>query len=311
MQDRALNWFVSVFCALTVGCVGGGREEMHNRLPPAFEAAMRDDTHKLRVLLADGVSVNSQDEEYGATLLMWAFRFGSTNVVSNLIEAGADVNLRDKTHNTALMYCARLGDYGVTASSNLVALGASVNVTNSNGQTPFSRAVASSNKPLIRFLIARGAMPDVQLAPLSETIVMLAAWRSDVDTLELMCALTQYSSDARDLRARNPVFYALDAVSFARDDTPRFQKKLDVLIRHGYEVNVTNRDGQTPLIVASKRCDFEAVKVLVSCGADPAARDLSNKTALDWAIENQCSSIEDYLRQLKRVGEDHSIKGSP
>ena len=45
MQDRALNCFMPVFCALTVGCVGVGREAMHNRLPPAFEAAMRDDTH--------------------------------------------------------------------------------------------------------------------------------------------------------------------------------------------------------------------------------------------------------------------------
>ncbi len=293
MQNRALTWLVAVICALTVSCVGGGCKTAKHRLPPAFEAASLQDTSKLLGLIAGGVSVNSQDDVFGATLLMWALRFGATNSISALIEAGADVNLRDKAQNTALMYCARLGDYGVTVSSNLVALGANVNITNSVGQTPLARAVRSSNTPLIQFLVTRGALADVRDGCLSRTIVMLAASLSDIETLDLVCSLTQCLIDARDQHGNSTVRYALD-------DGPQFQRKLDVLIRHGYEVNLANRSGETPLIVASKRCDLDAVKALMSNGANPDSRDLTGKTAIDWAIEKQCGEMEKYLRQLQK-----------
>ena len=53
--------------------------------------------------------------------------------------------------------------------------------------------------------------------------------------------------------------------------------------------------GKTPLHVAAQHGHFPVVKYLIAEGADTMMRSYENKTAYDYAIENQHFSLSNYL----------------
>ena len=76
--------------------------------PALCDAAASGDLARLRSLLAEGVSVDSADED-GTTALMAAAFAGERRAVSLLLGHGADPNLQDDSGLTALMN-AVIGD---------------------------------------------------------------------------------------------------------------------------------------------------------------------------------------------------------
>ena len=70
---------------------------------PLGYAIEENDTVMIEALLKRGANVNLADSETGDTLLIFAVRFSTPEVVAALIEAGADVNARNKSGQTVLM----------------------------------------------------------------------------------------------------------------------------------------------------------------------------------------------------------------
>ena len=69
---------------------------------PLGHAIREDDVVILETLLKKGANPNLRDTETGETLLMFAARYSTPEVVQALIEGGADVNARNKSDQTAL-----------------------------------------------------------------------------------------------------------------------------------------------------------------------------------------------------------------
>lgn len=69
---------------------------------PLGHAIDEDDTVMIKALLKRGAEVNLADSETGDTLLMSAAKYSTSEVVRVLIEAGANVNARNKLGQTAL-----------------------------------------------------------------------------------------------------------------------------------------------------------------------------------------------------------------
>lgn len=64
----------------------------------------------------------------------------------------------------------------------------------------------------------------------------------------------------------------------------RFEDGVRTLLGHGAQVNKTNNSGETPLIRAVQLRDLGLVRLLVAQGADPAKRDtLAGMSARDYA----------------------------
>jgi hypothetical protein len=85
-----------------------------------------------------------------------AAEHGLVKLIAALVEAGADIDARDKTGETALFHAAR-GD-SVPAARALVDAGAT-NATNRHGETAYDVAVAFGSTAAARWLAARFPQP--------------------------------------------------------------------------------------------------------------------------------------------------------
>lgn len=102
------------------------------------------------------VSSNAVDKSNGKSLLMYAARAGSSDMVAYLLDKGADVNYANGVNETALMYGVLSENLPVVML--LVSHGANLNA-NSYGWTPFkwARDIGNKNSPVAKYLLKMGA----------------------------------------------------------------------------------------------------------------------------------------------------------
>jgi ankyrin repeat protein len=89
---------------------------------------------------------------------MWAIEGGHADVVSLLIEHGADVRTPSKGGFTPLMFAARSGD--LDSARLLLDAGANVDAGTRDAGPPLAVAAASGHETLAIFLLERGANPN-------------------------------------------------------------------------------------------------------------------------------------------------------
>lgn len=68
-------------------------------------------------------------------------------------------------------------------------------------------------------------------------------------------------------------------------------RKISNFIKRGINVNVTNEDGKTPLILAVEHNHDQAFKQLINAGADVNLKDNYGKTALMYAIKENLNNL--------------------
>ena len=101
--------------------------------------------------------------EEGATLLHEAVKLGMIEVVKSLIDAGENVNAKDKNGNTPLHFVKT-----IEIAELLVFEGANVNEQNKFANTPFFSVVANENIALTKFLFSQDADVNVLVGVLGD-----------------------------------------------------------------------------------------------------------------------------------------------
>ena len=121
------------------------------------------DMDAVKLFLAAGMDVNAVNLGYmlgrgvaRENALLAASSRGDVEIVSFLVEKGADVNKRDHADQTPLMAAAIAGHTEIVA--NLAASGADVNAKGAYGQTPLIFAATSGSVESARILLGWGAM---------------------------------------------------------------------------------------------------------------------------------------------------------
>ncbi|MGD9811547.1 MAG: ankyrin repeat domain-containing protein [Sphingobium sp.] len=92
----------------------------------------------------------------------------------------------------------------------------------------------------------------------------------------------------------------------------RFIEGAEILLDHGAQVDKTNSSGETPLIRAVQLRDTPMIRLLVSKGASPSKRDtLAGMSARDYAVrDGRSQAIIDILDNAKKgASESKPVQG--
>jgi ankyrin repeat protein len=250
----------------------------HAGSTPLMYAALHGDVDSVRQLLQAGADPNLQNDA-GATALMWAT--DNLEIVTELVEHGADVNAKSGDSRTPLLIAAgRFGagpvvktllDHGANPSAHSPGLG--------DTMTPLAEAAYVGDESILRTLLARGA--DLKAA--GPNPLGLAIFSQCSGCVDLLIA----STDKKDLGLQM-VF-----------DSPPFGNThaVDSLLNHGADVNAKGLDGDTllMLVAACDEASPDTVKRLIAAGADVNAKNPRGQTALDYARARGKTAVVDLL----------------
>ena len=310
-------------------------------------AARTGGAEAVRVLLVRGADPNLRDGFRGQTALMWAAARNNAGAVHALAELGADVRAKTGTAAraplgnrlfyappptgfTALLFAARGGH--VEAVRVLLAAGADVDDTLSDGQSALVVAVANANWELAGYLLDRGADPNLAGAGWNALHQLVRTRRMNtgfgfpgpipsgsVDSIDVLKKMIAAGGDVNARMTVNGMkdgqrnrLNRLGATPFFLAAKVTDTEALRVLVDAGADATIPNADGTTPLMVAAGVAIWnpgedggslpgqedevlEAVKMCVELGNEVNAANYRGMTALHGAAFRGANGVVEYL----------------
>ncbi|MDI4648000.1 ankyrin repeat domain-containing protein [Cohnella hashimotonis] len=163
----------------------------------------------------------------GRTAVLAATYNNRAEVVKALIEKGADINIRDRRLNNVLLYAGAEGFLDIVNLA--IDAGADTKLTNRFG--------------------------GIAVIPASE--------RGHVEVVEAL--LSRSDTDVNHIN--NLQWTALLEAVILGNGGEKHQKIVRLLVSHGADLNITDRDGLTPLMHARQRGFREIADILTEAGA--------------------------------------------
>ncbi|MEI0525256.1 ankyrin repeat domain-containing protein [Brachyspira murdochii] len=287
---------------------GANPNTANNENKTALMIANDDGNYDIsKLLIQQGANINTQDE-YGITALMYATVSGNYEMVKFLLENGADINTKDNYGNTVLYYNICYDHYGKEERLEnakkifnlLIKYGADVNTKDNDGASLLDKSYRPStalaqNREMFKVLVENGFdlesrikagehyPPDYDYTPL-----MIAALRNDYDMVKFLVEKGADVNAKTHSEYRSVVTPILLSLDYEHIES-RYDENSSVaeyLINNGADINVTNEDGETPLMYASKVHNIKVIELLIQKGADINAFDNYGNTALIYGVNN-------------------------
>jgi ankyrin repeat protein len=228
-----------------------------------------------------------------ADKLLFAAFNGNTALVRSLIKSGVSMGVRDAQGNSPLHLAVTSGC--IQTVSALITSKADVNAPNERGATPLMLAANLKEIEALRLLIRDGA--DVKAKDkYGQNAGFYAIRRPEprlfprVSNREVIIDLLRtLRENGTDLNAQNHL-YGDTLLTIHLGEGDRLQQWAD-LIDLGVNVNGSNHAGETLLIKTVRplpdEAHLQAVKFLLSRGADPDHRDREGRSARDYLVEQR------------------------
>lgn len=179
-----------------------------------------------RLLIDPTVEPNIKDELEMAPL-HWAAMFGDAAVIKNLLDRGADINIRwDRDSATPLHFAAIRGDPSIV--SLLVENGADIDAKDDESMTVVHAAVFSKQPQVLKQLIELGANLTVD-SSWGSTPLHLAAQRGYTHIIDILLD-NGVDINAKNLLGKTPLHIAIDSHD---------KQTVRQLVTRGADVNMT------------------------------------------------------------------------
>ena len=219
-------------------------------------------------------------------------------MIISIFIMGLSVNrLTGQTDTTSLSRALLIAVYNNSTDSTLMLLrmGAKINYSDGNGQTPLFYAIQNQNLDMVKLLEYNGA--DLNKRNFDGTTPLSAAtWFGFFDIAEYLCykgAMVNRS----DVYGAIPLHYAAYLGSYYM---------ADMLIFYKSDVNSKSFDKNTPLHLAAFTGDTALMNLLLSHGAKPYIENSNGRTPIEMAIEHKqldatllllrTDSLSDYIQ---------------
>lgn len=217
-----------------------------------------------KILLKNGISVNSKSKHYGM-LIHWAAFCGRTEIVKLLLDKGADINAKDKM-----------------------------------GNTPILRAMSQNKIETVKLLFNSGADP-LTMGPLGFNLLEYATDKGDKEFVKQIATKIKNDSkkglNALTTAARKgdlPMLKLLIEAGFDVNDKDSFgsesplikasyygkKEVVEYLLEQGADIKATDYRGNTALLNAAYNGHTNVVEILLKNGAEINERNKLNWNAL-------------------------------
>lgn len=192
--------------------------------------------------------------------LIAAAEKGDTATVLRLLKEGAKLNARDARGRTAVMAATQANK--VATVKALVEAGADINIRDNRLDNPFLYAGAEGLLEILKVLTP--AKPNTRITNrFGGTALIPACERGHVEVVEFL--LTQ--TDVEVNHVNNLGWTGLLEAIILSDGGPRHQRIVGLLIQHGADVNIADKEGVTPLQHARRRGYSVIARLLEAAGA--------------------------------------------
>lgn len=248
---------------------------------PLHIAVLEAKVDILQYLITNGADINAKNRQ-SMSPLYYACLEKKTDVVQMLVQHGADVN----TQPSALLRIAMNGDRDLVQI--LLTAGADVDVLESGG-TPLQQACYNGHVDVAEILIQHGADPN-KPGWRGQTPLMMATLNGKPEAVRL---LLEQGADP-DLKDSQYGWTALYAAIFTSQEGGTEAAKL--LIQHGADIYIRVKDGDTPILNASRKGLTEVVDLLIKKGVDASSMDeIHRRTLLHLAAINGYKDLAELL----------------
>ncbi len=196
---------------------------------------------------ADAPKINEQ--------LISAAEQGDTSTVLKLLSNGADINGRDARGRTPVM--AATHGNRVTTVKALIQAGADINLRDNMLDNPFLYSGAEGLLDILKLTIAAGADPKLTNR-YGGTALIPAAQRGHVEVVREILMHTKVDIN----HINNVGWTALLEAIVHTDGGIKHQQIVQLLVDHGADVSIPDKEGVTPLQHAQKKNFAEIVDIL-------------------------------------------------
>ena len=224
--------------------------------------------------------VDSKDNRYSQTPLLWAAENGHEAIVKLLLASEAEVDSKDYISRTPLSRAAGNGLEAVVKL--LLASKAEVDSKDDKyNQTPLSWAAENGHETIVKLLLASEAEVDSK-DYISRTPLSWAAGNGHEAVVKLLLA-SKAKVDSKDNRySRTPLLWA------AKNGHEAIVK---LLLASKANVDSKDYNRRTPLSLAAMKGHEAIVKLLLASKAEINSRDNSGQTPLLLAAENGYEAV--------------------
>lgn len=192
--------------------------------------------------------------------LIAAAERGDTATVLQLLANGAEINARDARGRTPVM-AATHGNQVETVRA-LLGAGADINIRDNRMDNPFLYAGAEGLLDILKLTINADA--DTRLTNrFGGTALIPAAERGHVEIVTELLTRTDVNVN----HINNLGWTALLEAIILSNGDERHQQIVQLLVDHGADVQIADRDGVTPLRHARARGFTEIERILINAGA--------------------------------------------
>jgi uncharacterized protein len=260
---------------------------------PVADAVQNRDLSTLGTLLKQNAAVNGAQAD-GTTALHWAAHWNDSETVGLLLKAGANAKAVNQYGATPLSEAAALGNAAII--EQLLKAGADPNTrTTADGETVLMTSARAGNLDAVKALLDHGADVNAKEAYRGQTALMWAAAERHASVVNL---LLQHGADwkvqSSFRETKIPKLSTASSISpISRGGLTAFLfaaregdiETAKVMLDHGVDINQTDVDSTSGLVVSIMNKQYTFAKFLLDRGADPNVADVKGRAALYAAVD--------------------------
>jgi len=278
-------------------------------------AAARGMLKNVKIIVSQFRQIIDHKNKKGESALHSAVESGNYHTYRYLLSQGAKSTFVDNDGNNLLITAVLGGSYSIV--QDLLRKGFNPNFQNNQGETALMKATFSGNFSLVQLLIEHGASVNIRGKSSVDTAIYWAiiGRTTNVRMLRLL------AKHANNENRKNAILIALhhnkpeaskiffryldnaDRAKF-RHEAVMLSARLGYLAQlksysFGANLNATNEEGNTPLMLAAKHGNIETLKYLISKKVKLESRDNLGRSAATLAAQ---AYELDILKALKMSG---------